>query len=340
MSRFFNKLAYFTDIHFGRRGGDDVSLRDNVEFVKWFVDEAKARGCETFIFGGDYFDNRHTIGVKTLNTGLDCMEILSRSFDRCYFIPGNHDLMFRSSRDVISIEFGRNLENVEIIREPLARDDVVLLPWLVGEEMHSLKLPASKYVFAHLEVPGFLMNAMVEMPDSKHAMKADTLKDHGTVFTGHFHMRQEKGNIVYTGNVMPFNFSDSWDENRGAMFLEWGQQPEFVSWPDQPLYRAFKLSELLDDPDRVLTKNLSARVTLDADVSYEEAQVIKDEFVRAYGMRKLELVHQHKPEADQEFDSDVVFQSIDQIVIDGLKAMTGGGLDPEKLIDIYKRLHV
>jgi DNA repair exonuclease SbcCD nuclease subunit len=34
------------------------------------------------------------------------------------------------------------------------------------------------------------------------------------VFSGHFHFRQAKENIVYTGNIMPFNFADAWDEDR------------------------------------------------------------------------------------------------------------------------------
>ena len=49
------------------------------------------------------------------------------------------------------------------------------------------------------------------------------------VFTGHFHKRQVKDNIIYTGNAFPHNFSDAWDDERGWMFLEWGKEPEFFA---------------------------------------------------------------------------------------------------------------
>jgi DNA repair exonuclease SbcCD nuclease subunit len=334
----FKKVAYFSDAHFGRRANSPVDLMDNINFIQWFIDEAKSRGCRHMIFGGDWHDHRNNLQVTTLHASLESLQLLNDAFEHCWFIPGNHDLFYRTSRDVSSIEFARNFENITIVREPTTLGDVTFLPWLVGDEAKTLKIPKSRYVFAHLEIPGFLMNAMVEMPDSDHAMKADRLKDHELVFTGHFHMRQSKGNVIYTGNVMPFNFGDAWDEDRGAMFLDWGGEPDFVAWPDQPLYRTMKLSELLDNPDKFLVRNLSARVTVDGDISYEEAQVIKEEFIAGYGLRKLELVHQHKTELQQEFSTEVAFQSIDQIVIDGLNSVTGTGLKPDRLIEIYRSL--
>lgn len=338
MAQLFKKLAYFTDIHFGRRSNSPVDLKDNLDFVQWFIAEAKKRGCETFVFGGDFFDNRNAIHLNTLNTGLDALQMLNDSFDRCWFIPGNHDLLYRTSRDVSSIEFARSLPNIEIVRAPTTIDDVTFLPWLVGDEHKNLKAHRGRYVFAHLEVPGFLMNAKVEMPDGPQAVRPDQFDTHECVFTGHFHMRQSKGNIHYTGNAMPFNFSDDWDEERGAMFLDWGGRPDYVAWPAQPLYRTMTLSELLDDPAKLLVPKLTARVAIDIDISYEEAQVIKDTFIDGHGLRKIELVHQPKQEADQEFTGDVQFQSVDQIVIDGLKAVQSIGLKPDKLVDIYKSL--
>ena len=71
---------------------------------------------------------------------------------------------------------------------------------------------------------------------------------------------------------------------------------------------------------------------------YEEAQVIKDTFVQSYGLRKIELTHQAKQTEEQEFDGNVVFQSVDQIVVDGLLSVQSTGLRPETLVEIYKSL--
>jgi hypothetical protein len=334
----FKKALYFTDIHFGRNGNSPQALLDNIEFLEWAIDEGKTRGCDTFIFGGDWHDNRHSIHVSTMHASLQGLQMLNDAFPNSYFIPGNHDLFYRDKRDVSSIEFARHLPNIHLVRNPKTIGGVTFLPWLVGDEMKKLKTMKSRYAFAHLEVPGFLMNAKVEMPDSVHAVHPDSFASQELVFTGHFHMRQQKHNIVYTGNVMPFNFSDNWDSDRGIMILEWGNDPEFVAWPGQPLFRTMKLSEMLNEPNRYLTSNLTARVTLDADVSYEEASFLRDNFVTSYGLRKVELVHQQKQEATGEITGDITFQSVDQIVMDGLMSVSNKGYDPAKLVEIYKAL--
>lgn len=338
MSQLFRKLAFFTDIHFGRRANSPIDLKDNLDFVRWFIGEAKARGCETMIMGGDFFDNRNAIHLNTLNVGLDALQLLNDSFERCFFIPGNHDLLYRTSRDVSSIEFARNLPNIKIIREPTTIDDVTFLPWLIGDEYKHLKHHQGQYAFAHLEMPGFLMNAKVEMPEVPNIAKSDQFSAHQYVFTGHFHMRQIRDNIHYTGNVMPFNFSDDWDDERGAMFLEWGGKPEYVTWPEQPLYRTMTLSDMLNDTEKMLLPKLTARVAIDVEITYEEAQIIKETFIETHGLRRVELVHQSKQEADQSFADGVTFQSVDQIVIDGLNSVQSIGLKPDKLVNIYKSL--
>lgn len=334
----FKKLFFFTDIHFGRNSNSPVSLKDNIDFLGWAIDEAKTAGCDTCIFGGDWHDNRHSLHISTLNSSIEGLQMLNDAFDRIFFIPGNHDLFYRDRRDVASIEFSRFLPHINIVRDPQTIGGVQMLPWLVGDEHKKLKSKGSRYTFAHLEMPGFMMNAKVMMPESSHAVAAASFHDQDLVFTGHFHMRQVQGNVVYTGNVMPFNHSDNWDADRGMMILDWGGQPDFRAWPDQPLFRTMKLSEVVQEPGRYLSRNLTARITLDVDISYDEAQMIRDAFVKDYGLRKMELVQPQVEGMSETFTQDVVFQSVDQIVDEGLASVTSRGYDPRKLQDIYRSL--
>lgn len=275
-----------------------------------------------------------------MTMALDSLEKINASFDHSFLVLGNHDLFYRDRRDIASIELARNFKNITIIRKPTTIDGVTFLPWLVGDEHKKIGMPDSRYVFAHLEVPGFLMNAKVEMPESAHTVKTDIFEGNEAVFTGHFHMRQSKGNIHYTGNVMPFNFSDNWDGERGAMFLEWGAKPDYQSWDKQPLFRTMKLSELLTEPEKLLRPKMTARVSIDIDISYEEAQIIKETMVDTYGLRKIELVHQTKSsESDQTLDEQVTFQTVDQIVVEGLMSVQSQELRPEFLVEIYKGLN-
>ena len=121
---------------------------------------------------GDWHDNRHALGVSTILASLDGMDLLNASFKRVWWLPGNHDLLYRGRRDAASIEFARWLPNVEIIRQPLTCDDCTFLPWLVGDEHQSLDLQG-RYVFAHAEIAGFLRNAKSVMPGSAHTATAE-----------------------------------------------------------------------------------------------------------------------------------------------------------------------
>ncbi len=99
------------------------------------------------------------------------------------------------------------------------------------------------------------------------------------------------------------------------------------------------LSQLLNEPDKMLSPKLTARVTLDLDISFEEAQVVRDEYISRYGLRKIELVHPGKKNMEQEFTGEVTFQSVDQIVIDGLLSVQSDNFRPSKLVDIYRNLN-
>ncbi|CAM6053906.1 unnamed protein product [Sphagnum tenellum] len=255
---------------------------------------------------GDWHDSRHSLHVSTMNYSLRAMQMLNDAFEVVHWIPGNHDLFYRDKRDVSSIEFAKHLPNIQIVRKPTTVAGVTFLPWLVGDEA---RITAKEFV------------------------------NQDYVFSGHFHIRQQKGRVVYTGNIMPFNFSDNWDEDRGMMLLEWGKEPEFRAWPGQPLFRTMRLSELLDKPQALLRPGMTARVAMDIDISYEEAQLIKDTFITDYGLRKLELAPQTKSSVDnQEFSGEVIYQTVDQIVVDGLLSIDSVGLKAEKLVEIYKSL--
>jgi len=336
----FKKAVTLTDVHFGRQGNSPQANQDNLDFIDWFIEEAKTWGAERCIMMGDWHDNRHSLHVSTMNYSLDAMRKLNDAFEVVHWVPGNHDLFYRDKRDLSSFPFAYLLPNVTIIQKPTTVAGVTFLPWLINDESTKLKALKSRYIFGHLELGGFMMNAKVEMPETDHGLKASSFINQDYVFSGHFHMRQQKGKVVYTGNIMPFNFSDDWDEDRGMMLLEWGKEPVFKAWPDQPLFRTMKLSELLGKPQQLLRPRMTARVSIDIDISYEEAQLIKDTFISDYGLRKIELAHQSKGNvSEQDFIGEVIYQTVDQIVVDGLMSVSSnGGMKPEMLVDIYKAL--
>ena len=110
---FFNKVACFTDIHFGLKGNSRIHNDDCEDFVVWFIEQAKAHGCETCIFLGDWHHHRSATNVSTMNYTVSNMERLGKAFEKVYVIMGNHDLFYREKREINSMEFIRNIPNIK-----------------------------------------------------------------------------------------------------------------------------------------------------------------------------------------------------------------------------------
>ena len=238
------------------------------------------------LFRSDWHNNRANLNIVTLNYSLRAIEHLNENFQTVYFIPGNHDLYYRDKRDIQSVEWAKHLPNVNICNDWLVAGDCVIAPWLVGDDHKKLAKMSGKYLFGHFELPGYLMNAMVEMPDHGEIRRED-LGGFEHVYTGHFHKRQTKKNITYIGNAFPHNYADAGDDERGLTILEWGGETTFHAWPDQPTYRVYGLANLIDNAPTLLKPKMHVRVNLDIEISYEEAGFIKDNFVNNYNLREM-----------------------------------------------------
>jgi DNA repair exonuclease SbcCD nuclease subunit len=337
MTNLFKKVACFTDIHFGLKSNSNVHNQDCEDFVDWYITKAKEEGCDTGIFLGDWHHNRNSLNITTMDYSLRALEKLGQAFDNFYFFPGNHDLYYKDKRDIHSVEFGKYIPGITVIHEPTTIGDVTLCPWLVGEEWKKMKDLDSRYVFGHFELPSFYMNAMVQMPDHGELQRSD-LAGPELVFSGHFHKRQHNGNVVYIGNAFPHNFADAWDDDRGMMTMEWGGQPEYHAWNDQPTFRTVTLSRLIDEADQILLPRQHLRVTLDIDITYEEASFVKEKFIKDYNLRELTLIAEKK---DVEINTNIdiqSFESVDQIVSNQIVNIDSDTYNKNTLLSIYNSL--
>jgi DNA repair exonuclease SbcCD nuclease subunit len=333
----FKKAAVFTDIHFGLKHNSRQHNNDCQRFVEWFCEEAKARGCDTCFFLGDWHHHRASINVTTLNYTLNNLETLNNTFEKVYFITGNHDLYYREKRDMHSLPMLHKFPNIVVVDEILVEGDVAVVPWLVANEWKDIEKIKSKYMFGHFEIPHFYMNALVSMPDHGTLQETHFINQE-YVFSGHFHKRQQRGKVHYVGNPFGHNYADIWDFERGAMFLEWGGVPEYVDWENGPRYITLNLSELLEYPDKYLNEYTHAKVTLDVDISYEEANFLRETFQETYNIRELRLIPKKDEDLINTDSGDITFETVDQIVTDQLTAIDSQNFDKNKLIEIYSNL--
>lgn len=338
MSNLFKKAAICTDIHFGLKSNSLIHNQDCDSFIDWFIDTAKQNGCETGMFLGDWHNHRASINLQTLQFSLRALEKLSAAFDQFFFIPGNHDLYYRDKRDIHGAEWAKHLPNITIVNDWFEQDNVVIAPWLVGDDFKRIPKLKGQYCFGHFELPHFKMNAMVEMPDHGD-LKVDNFSGFESVYSGHFHLRQQKKNINYIGNCFPHNFSDAGDDARGMMIKEWGGKDVYHTWPNQPKYRVLNLSDIIDNADKILSPNMHVRVQLDIEISYEEANYIKENFIQSHKLREMALIPNRNSGVDENMaPGDVKFESVDQIVVDQLTRIESEFYDPALLLKIYHSL--
>lgn len=334
----FNRAAIFTDLHVGLKSNSEIHNKDCEAFVDWFISEAKKEKCETCLFLGDWHHHRASININSLSYSIRLIEKLSEAFDSVFMIPGNHDHYYRNNRDVHSVEWAKHLPNVRIINDWFQQGDVTIAPWLVQDDWKRLQKLGGKYLFGHFELPHFKMNAMVEMPDHGE-LQTTHLVGYERVFSGHFHKRQEKGNVIYIGNAFPHNYSDVDDDSRGMTILDWSGELSYRSWPAQPRFRVYQLSDVLERTEELLQPNMYVRVNLDIDISYEEANFVKEQLIPQYNLRELTLIPvKHNIEDDATDYGDMKFESVDSIIINQIGQLEEGMFDRALLLDIYRNL--
>ena len=335
----FKRAAVFTDLHLGLKSNSKTHNQDCEDFVDWFIEQAKANDCETCIFCGDWNHNRNSLNLTTMDAGIRSLEKLGAAFENVYMFAGNHDLYYKDKRDIKSTEWAKHIPGITIVDEMTVIDDVALVPWLVGDEWKTVQKIKCKYMFGHFELPTFLMNAKVRMPDHGE-LKAEHFDKPEYVFSGHFHARQQQGNVHYIGNAFPHNYADAWDDDRGMMILdrESNLEPQYINWDDCPKYRTVKLSQLIDNADTIIKSKMYLRVEIDCPVNFEEASFLKDIYINQYGCREITLIPQKQME---EINSDLdisAFASVDQIVSEEITELDTENFNKKTLLDIYNGL--
>ena len=122
------------------------------------------------------------------------------------------------------------------------------------------------------------------------------------------------------------------------MILDWGQDPVFHSWPRQPLFRVYKLSEVLENPEGLLLIDSHVRVHLDIDISYEEANFLRETLIPEHKLREMTLIPIKGEQTEQTTGGTLQFESVDQIVLESINAIESEAFDKRLLLDIYNNL--
>ena len=106
-----------------------------------------------------------------------------------------------------------------------------------------------------------------------------------------------------------------------------------------PKFRTLKLSQLIDEKDKILKSKMYLKVNLDIDITYEEANFLKETFMSDYDIREISLIQEKVSlESTTDDNPDTEFESVDKIVSQELLNISSENFDPKVLLSIYNNL--
>ena len=80
--------------------------------------------------------------------------------------------------------------------------------------------------------------------------------------------------------------------------------------------------------------------TLDVGITYEEANFIKETFIKQYNLREIALMPSKKEEHTQDWNKgvDIQVENVDSIVLSQLNSVQSDTIKKQLLVDIYRGL--
>ncbi len=210
------KYAILGDCHMGARNGSNrFSAHFNKFFTDLFYPYLAKHGIKEIIQLGDLFDNRTNLSYKAFHA---CKQTWFQPLEdldiKMHVLLGNHDIVHKNTLKINSPELLLGeYRNVIIHNKPTVVGDGLfdLVPWICDENKDEIqeflmRKDHSKYCAGHFEIAGF---AMYRGAEAHHeGMSHGLFDNYDRVFSGHYHHRSEKGNILYTGIPYEITWSD------------------------------------------------------------------------------------------------------------------------------------
>lgn len=346
-----NKGLLFTDIHWGKKQNSDAHNQNCIDFIQFMISHINQDNTiDHILFMGDWFDNRNTVNISTLNYAHQGAKLLNDLNLPIFFILGNHDLYTRIHRKTYSSIMYNDLSNFTVITEPTVidyiSDGALLCPFLFHHEYEQLNNYKNiPNYYGHFEFEGFVITGYnITMQNGpKHTLYSAPKH----IFSGHFHKRQAHDNIIYIGNTFPMDYSDANDNARGFCIHDHiTDDITFYDWPDCPKYINTKLSNIIDGTVDI-PDGANVKCYADVEVTYEEVIKLRKHYNTAHKLLEF-TIEEHKDNDYSDIGtiaSELMLDenkpyNIDDAVIMMLGEVESTHIDNSVLIEIYQRIEV
>ena len=219
------KKIILGDTHFNDlQGVDDERLYQNqIKFIKeQLFPYMKENNIKHIIQMGDLTSKRTVLSTYIQHhLKKDFFDYLEANDIVMEYIVGNHDLYYKSSRDIYTFEIFKKAypNNFIVYNEPTVVDGFLYIPWMLDGDKEKINNLINsnkiKMGFAHAEYQDFYVSKTFK---ATHGLDKNFFKDIPIV-TGHYHIQQRTDNVFYIGTPYQMNWSD-YGESKGFFVLD------------------------------------------------------------------------------------------------------------------------
>jgi DNA repair exonuclease SbcCD nuclease subunit len=315
------KIFVLGDLHLGIRNNSlEWSEVQDSFLTTFFLDKIDELGFDPerdiLVQVGDWNHVRESTNVRIYKLSLEIAKKLTSKFKRGVFvILGNHDVYYKDRTDTHSLEgFDKIYDNFHIFTstEPLKinNHNFLMVPWI--EDLTKLKSSINNnreanYVFCHADIKGFDLNKVTKI---EHGLERGDLIDFKRIYSGHIHIRQEKGNVLYVGTPYQMDRGDRGNQ-KGFYVLDVSGDTiseEFIPNTFSPQYHQFEILDLLQfTPDKLIKifNNNFIDISIESEFSkrFPVSQFI--ELIKDFGHRKIEFFSYSKSQIIKKSDIEI-----------------------------------
>lgn len=213
-------LAIVTDLHITESNGDMVR-----GLVKESLNKIKELGLSELYIAGDVFDARKAQPLNTLDSFDDILSDAEEMKIDVIAIPGNHDKVDYYSEKSYLKQY-RHHPNLKIVQSNeyvyVNNICVHLIPYFhesiynqyLDKQMKNFTIKEQNILITHIAINGVKNNDSTEVTSG---CPANLFNKFDKVLVGHYHNKQEIGNILYIGSLYQSNFGE--DDKKGITIV-------------------------------------------------------------------------------------------------------------------------
>jgi DNA repair exonuclease SbcCD nuclease subunit len=257
-------------------------------------------------------------------------------------IPGNHDSYWKNTNDLNSLKELFH-DHIHLYEDPTTINfgscSILFMPWINKDNsqkcMEALDQSNSSVLIGHLELNGYEVMRGV---NHSGGMGDTDLKKFDLVLSGHFHCKQNTGNVWYLGTQYDLTFSDV-TERKGFHILDTDTLAlEFVENPNKMYYKMYYNDEVSDYTQFPYSdfKDKYLRVV----VTKKKSDLLFSTFCEncvAAGVANLSIVEDvADPESKESVD---ISKGTLELINDAIDE-TDLGVNPEKLKNAIRELYI